>query len=251
MKVIIVEDEIPALEKLERYILKYDACFEIVARLSGIDETVNWIRNNEEGFDIAFLDIQLSDGLSFDIFNQITINKPVIFVTAFDEYAIDAFKVNSIDYILKPITFSDVSKALNKLKNLKTFLPSDSLERTAKAFSEPKVKDRFLVKLGNHIHSIKIQDIAVFYAEGRTVFLVTYSGKKFILDYNLEVLLQVLDAQVFFRTNRTFVVNLNAIDNVILYSNSRLKVVVKVTTDKDIIVSRERVGAFKSWFAGN
>ncbi|MEM7084932.1 MAG: LytTR family DNA-binding domain-containing protein [Bacteroidota bacterium] len=251
MKVIIVEDEIPALEKLERYILKYDAGFEIVARLSSISETVNWIRNHEDGFDVAFLDIQLSDGLSFDIFNQTTINKPVIFVTAFDEYAIDAFKVNSIDYILKPITFSDVSKALNKLKNLKTFLPSNALEQTAKTFSEPRVKDRFLVKLGNHIHSIKIQDIALFYAEGRTVFLVTDTGKKFILDYNLEALSQVLDAQTFFRTNRTFIVNLNAIENVILYSNSRLKVMVKTVLDRDIIVSRERVGAFKSWFAGN
>lgn len=251
MKVIIVEDEIPALEKLERYILKYDSGITIVARLSGISETVDWIQNNEEGFDVAFLDIQLSDGLSFDIFNQVTINKPVIFVTAFDEYAIDAFKVNSIDYILKPITFSDVSKALNKLKNLKTFLPPDSLERAAKAFSGPKLKDRFLVKLGSHIHSIKIPDIALFYAEGRTVFLLTYSGKKFILDYNLETLLELLDGQVFFRANRTFIVNLNAIDNVILYSNSRLKVVVKVVIEKDIIVSRERVAAFKSWFAGD
>ena len=251
MKVIIVEDEIPALEKLERYILKYDAGFEIAAQLSSIAETVHWIQNHKEDFDIAFMDIQLTDGLSFDIFNQVTINKPVIFVTAFDEYAIDAFKVNSIDYILKPITFTDVSKALNKLKNLKTYLSSDMVVRASKAFKEKKVKDRFLVRLGHHIHSIKTHDIALFYAEGRTVFLVTDSGKKFILDYNLEKLSQVLDAKIFFRTNRTFIINLNAIDNVIVYSNSRLKISTAVHLDKDILVSRERVTAFKNWFEGN
>ncbi len=252
MRVLLIEDEIPALEKLERYILKYDAGFKIVARLSSISETVDWIANNEEGYDLAFMDIQLTDGLSFDIFNKVTINKPVIFVTAFDEYAIDAFKVNSIDYILKPITFTDVSKAINKLKNLKTYLSSSTVEHVSKAFTQKKVKDRFLVRMGTHIHSIKTPDIALFYAEGRTVFLVTHSGKKFILDYNLEKLEEVLDSKEFFRANRTFIVNLNAINDVLVYSNSRLKVITVVkNTDKDIIVSRERVRAFKNWFEGN
>ncbi|MEM9686667.1 MAG: LytTR family DNA-binding domain-containing protein, partial [Bacteroidota bacterium] len=181
----------------------------------------------------------------------VTISKPVIFVTAFDEYAIDAFKVNSIDYILKPITFTDVSKALNKFKNLKTYLSSDTLAQASKTFREKKIKERFLVRLGNHIHSIKTQDIALFYAEGRTVFLVTNQSKKFILDYNLEKLDQVLDPKMFFRTNRSFIINLNAIDNVIVYSNSRLKISTAVPLDNTIIVSRERVAAFKNWFGGN
>ena len=117
MKVLIIEDEIPALEKLERYILKYDASCTIVGRLTGISQSVTWLENPNNYFDIVFMDIQLSDGLSFDIFNRVSLTKPIIFVTAFDEYAIDAFKVNSIDYILKPITFTEVSKALNKFKN--------------------------------------------------------------------------------------------------------------------------------------
>lgn len=255
MRVLLIEDEIPALEKLERYILKYDADITIAARLSGIAETVHWIRDHEADFDIVFMDIQLTDGLSFDIFNKVNINKPVIFVTAFDEYAIDAFKVNSIDYILKPITFTDVSKALNKLKNLKNYLSSglssDTLARASKEFREKKTKDRFLVRMGHHIHAIKTHDITLFYAEGRTVFLLTNSGKKFILDYNLEQLSQVLDANMFFRTNRTFIINLNAIENVVVYSNSRLKISTTVTVDKAIIVSRDRVTAFKNWFGGN
>ena len=185
MRVIIIEDEMPAIEKLERYILKYDATFEIIACLSSIAETVNWLQHSENDFDIAFMDIQLTDGLSFDIFNQVTIHKPIIFVTAYDEYAIDAFKVNGIDYLLKPITFTDVSKALNKLKNLKSYLSSTTLALASKAFKTQKTKDRFLVRLGNHIHSIKTDDIALFYAEGRTVFILTNQEKKFILDYKL------------------------------------------------------------------
>ena len=186
MKIIIVEDELPALEKLERYILQYDTSIDIVARLSNISDTVNWIKDKKNDFDIAFMDIQLSDGLSFDVFDYVNFNKPVIFVTAFDEYAIDAFKTNSIDYLLKPIRFTDVSKALNKYKNLKTYLSSGSTDLTSKLQKMKKIKDRFLVRLGNHIHSIKTKDIALFYAEGRDVFLVTFSGKKFMLDFNIE-----------------------------------------------------------------
>jgi len=194
--------------------------------------------------------IQLSDGLSFDIFNQTQVNKPVIFVTAFDEYAIDAFKVNSIDYILKPLTFTDVSKALTKFKNLKNYLPTH-IEQAKKAFVQKNYKDRFLVRMGNHIHSIKTNDIALFFAEGRTVFLVTQDSKKYILDYKLEDLSNVLQPKDFFRTNRTFILNLNAINDVIMYSNSRLKIVTKVGTEKDIIVSRDRVSDFKKWFEGS
>ena len=132
MRIIIIEDEIPALEKIERYILKYNSSYSIVARLASVKEAVLWLQDPENLFDIAFMDIQLSDGLSFEIFSNVQINKPVIFVTAFDEYAIDAFKVNSIDYILKPLTFTDVSKALNKFKSLKQYLPGNLEEVSEK-----------------------------------------------------------------------------------------------------------------------
>jgi len=251
MRVIIIEDETLAVEKLERYLLKYDHNIEVIAKLASIQDSVAWLNTNVNTFDLAFMDIQLTDGLSFDIFNKAAINKPIIFTTAFDEYALDAFKVNSIDYILKPITFTDLSKALTKLKKLKTSF-NNTIQRNefVSSIATNKTKERFLVRLGNHIHSIKVSEISLFYAEGRTVFLVTNQHKKFILDYKLEDLYKVLDTTAFFRVNRTYIVNINAIDNVTVYSNSRLKIGLNISSDKEIVVSREKVNAFKTWFEG-
>ncbi|MEZ4796683.1 MAG: LytTR family DNA-binding domain-containing protein [Flavobacteriaceae bacterium] len=251
MNVLIIEDEIPAAEKLERYILKYDNSIAIVAKLTSITEAVTWLSINENSVDILFVDIQLSDGLSFEIFNQVQVQKPIIFTTAFDEFAVDAFKLNSIDYILKPITFTEVSKALTKFKNFRLVLSNETIQSASESFNNKSFKNRFLVRLGNHIHSIKTEETALFYAEGRTVFLVTNEGKKFVLDYKLEDLSQVLDSNSFMRVNRTFIVNMEAINDVIVYSNSRLKLVLNVSTDNDIIVSRDRVSDFKSWFGGS
>ena len=250
MKVVIIEDEQLASEKLERYILKYDASIQIVSKLSSISESVNWLENNSD-YDLIFMDIQLTDGLSFEIFNRTKISKPVVFATAFDEYAVDAFKVNSVDYILKPITFTDVSKAMAKLKSMESIFSSEKVAEVAKLVEKKKIKDRFLVKLGNHIHSIKTDEIALFFAEGRTVYLVTDANKKYILDFKLEDLNSVLNQAEFFRVNRSFIVNINSINDVIVYSNSRLKVIPKVTSEKEIIVSREKVSAFKIWFEGS
>ena len=250
MKVVIIEDEQLAAEKLERYILKYDATITVVVKLPSISEAVNWLENNSE-YDVVFMDIQLTDGLSFEIFNQTKINKPVIFTTAFDEYAVDAFKVNSVDYVLKPITFTDISKAMSKLKMMQTIFSSEKVMDVAKMVEKKKIKDRFLVRLGNHIHSIKTDETGLFYAEGRTVYLVTNANRKYILDFKLEDLNDVLNPTEFFRVNRSFIVNINSIADVIVYSNSRLKVIPKVTTDKEIIVSREKVSAFKTWFEGS
>lgn len=251
MKVVIVEDEVLAIEKLERYLLKYDVAIQIMAKLGSITEAVQWFENKENQYDLIFMDIQLIDGLSFEIFNKVQIKKPIIFTTAFDEYAVDAFKVNSIDYLLKPVTFTDLSKALEKLKTLKTvFTDEKSFSNTLKIILKKNVKERFLVRLGNHIHSIKTNDISLFYADGRTVFLVTNQNKKFIVDYRLEDLIDLLPQADFFRVNRTFIVNINAIIDVIIYTNSRLKIKSKVLVDKEIIVSREKVIAFKRWFSG-
>jgi DNA-binding LytR/AlgR family response regulator len=251
MKIVIIEDEPLAIEKLERYLTKYDSNIVIIEKFSTISESVNWFQSNQE-YDVVFMDIQLTDGLSFDIFNQTQITKPVIFTTAFDEYAIDAFKVNSIDYILKPITFTDVSKAMSKLTEMqKVFAGNDSMINVVKQIAEKKTKDRFLVRLGNHIHSIKSTEISLFYAEGRTVFLITNLKRKYILDYKLESLEEVLNSSDFFRVNRTFIVNISDIEDVLVYSNSRLKITSKVFNEKEIIVSREKVNAFKTWFEGN
>ena len=164
MRVVLIEDEYLAADKLERYVQKYDASISISVRLSSISDAVFWFQNNQD-YDVVFMDIQLSDGLSFNIFNQVQITKPIIFTTAFDAYAIDAFKVNSIDYILKPISFTDVSNAMEKLKKLSSiFLGNDHVKKAVQGLIERKTKDRFLVRLGNHLHSIKTDEISfIFY----------------------------------------------------------------------------------------
>jgi DNA-binding LytR/AlgR family response regulator len=255
MNVLIIEDEVPAAEKLERYLLKYDSATAIAARLNSVADAAAWLRDHQEQVDLIFMDIQLMDGLSFQIFQQVQVRKPVIFITAFNEFALDAFKVNSIDYLLKPITFTDLSNSLKKLENLREQLQwSDSKTRQlSDVFSSNKTKDyktRFMVKLGDHIRSITVDQISLFYADGRDVYLVTTQNRKFIVDYTLETLEDLLDPTVFYRVNRTFILNIHAIKDVMMYSNSRLKISLTQEFDKEIIVSREKVNPFKEWFDG-
>ena len=255
MKVIIVEDEVPAAEKLERYLQKYDATIQVVARFDSVSTTVSWLKENQDSIDLIFMDIQLIDGLSFQIFQQVQVKRPVIFTTAFNEFALDAFKVNSIDYLLKPITFTDLSSGLKKFETLRQQfqLNGDQTEKVQQAFSTLKTreyKNRFMVKLGEHIRSITTDQLSLFYADGRDVYLVTTQNRKFIIDYTLEALEDILDPKLFFRLNRTFILNINAIKDVLVYSNSRLKITLTQEFDKEIIVSREKVGEFKEWFDG-
>lgn len=255
MKVIIVEDEVPAAEKLERYLHKYDTTIQVIARFDSVATTVSWLKDNQESIDLIFMDIQLIDGLSFQIFQQVQVKRPVIFTTAFNEFALDAFKVNSIDYLLKPITFTDLSAGLKKFETLRQQFQvnGDQNEKVQQAFSSMKTKEyknRFMVKLGEHIRSITTDQISLFYADGRDVYLVTSQNRKFIIDYTLEGLEDILDPKVFFRLNRTFILNINAIKDVLVYSNSRLKITLQQEFDKEIIVSREKVGEFKEWFDG-
>jgi two-component system, LytTR family, response regulator len=256
MKVLIIEDEIPAAEKLERYLIKYDAAIQVLKHLTSVKDAVAWLQENQDKVDLIFMDIQLIDGLSFQIFQQVTIRKPVIFITAFNEFALDAFKVNSIDYLLKPITFTDLAASLKKLENLREQLHwnKEKTDQLQEVFSTPKAKDyktRFMVKLGDHIRSITADQICLFYAEGRDVYLVTTQNRKFIIDYTLETLEDLLDPKNFFRINRTYILNISAIKDVIIYSNSRLKITVTQEFDKEIIVSREKVSVFKEWFDGS
>jgi two-component system, LytTR family, response regulator len=255
MKVIIVEDEVPAAEKLERYLQKYDNAIQVMARFDSVSATVQWLTQNQDSIDLIFMDIQLIDGLSFQIFQQVQVRKPVIFTTAFNEYALDAFKVNSIDYLLKPITFTDLSTSLKKLENLRQQFNfnKDQQEQVQLVFGSiisREYKNRFMVKLGEHIRSITADQISLFFADGRDVYLVTTQNRKFIIDYTLEGLEEILNPSVFFRLNRTFILNINSIKDVLVYSNSRLKITLNQEFDKEIIVSREKVGEFKEWFDG-
>ena len=255
LKVLIVEDETPAAEKLERYLNKFNSAIQVIEKLGTVKETVSWLQSNQSEIDLIFMDIQLHDGLSFQIFKQVDVQKPVIFITAYDEFALEAFKVNSIDYLLKPITFTDLSNSLRKLESLRSQLQWDpaKTDQIIKALTESPVKNfktRFMVKLGDHIRSITADQISFFYADGRDVYLVTNQLRKFIIDYTLEGLEEVLDHKVFYRLNRSYIVNISAIQDVVVYSNSRLKIALAVKWENEIIVSREKVGDFKEWFDG-
>ena len=250
MNILIVEDEIPAAEKLERYLKKYSEDIKVLGVTTSIDDTCSWLLENQSSLDLMFMDIQLTDGLSFEIFNRISVEKPVIFITAFDEYAIDAFKVNSIAYLLKPITFMDLSSSLQKLDQMKKQLGDNTLNKAVSVLSQKQYKSRFMVKVGEHIRSIKINEIALFYADGRTVYLVNTDQRKFIIDFKMEDLEDMLDPKEFYRLNRSFIININAIEKVLVYSNSRLKVLSKIKFDKEMIVSRDKVSDFKDWLSG-
>ena len=256
MKVVIIEDEKPAADKLVKMLKEYDPDTEIMAVIGSVEQSIKWIRETPVDPDLYFLDIQLSDGSSFDIYESIEINKPVIFVTAFNEYALRAFKVNSIDYLLKPLNYEDLYKSMEKIKSLRENLPAnkeklqyDELSRVLLQMNKT-YKTRFLVKVGDHLKSVQAENSMVFYAEGRTVFLITNKQNKYIIDFTLEDLIKSLDPVMFFRPNRTFIVNISAIRDVLVYSNSRLLIELNQPFDKEIIVSRDRVAQLKTWFEG-
>lgn len=256
MKVLIIEDEKPAVEKLVNYLKRYDSGIIIAGKTDSIEASVKWLKDTENKVDLIFSDIQLTDGLSFEIFEYIKITKPIIFTTAYNEYAIRAFKTNSIDYLLKPITYNDFYNSMQKLEflreNLQTNKQRLQIEELGEIISQyqKKYKSRFLVKIGDHIHSITSDKILLFFAEGRNVFLISNAGKRFFIEYKLEELENILDPKTFFRVNRSFILNINSIKDVLVYSGSRLKISLITDFDKEIIVSRDKVNQFKNWFSG-
>jgi two-component system, LytTR family, response regulator len=253
LKVLIVEDETPAAEKLERYLARYSEGISVKGVVGSVEEAVNWLEANQATVDLIFMDIQLQDGMSFEIFKEVKINKPVIFITAYNEYALDAFKVNGIDYLLKPITFTDLTNSLKKMESLGSQLRwSEERNEAVQTLSTPEraYKNRFMVKLGDHIKSITADQISLFFADGRDVYLVTNQLRKFIIDYTLESLDEILDPKIFKRINRSYILHISAIQDVVVHSNSRLKISLHVKWEPELIVSREKVSEFKEWFDG-
>jgi DNA-binding LytR/AlgR family response regulator len=255
MRVVIIEDEKPAIIKLESFLNKYDENIEIIARLNSVEDSLKWLKSSKDLADLFFMDIRLKDGLSLDIFEQFTINKPIIFITAYNQYAIDAFKFNSIDYLLKPLSYEDLCRSMEKINLLRDNLPSNENNRLSDLSRmllqlNKTYKSRFLTKVGDHIKSVKAENILLFFAEGRTVYIITSKNNKFIIDYTLEELEKHLDPDMFFRANRTFIVNINAIKDVLIYSNSRLRILLNIEFEKEIIVSRDKVSLLKIWFEG-
>ena len=249
MNVIIIEDEKPAARRLSRMLAELN--IEITQMLHSVEESINWFHENEHP-DLIFLDIQLSDGLSFEIFEEITVKSAIIFTTAYDEYALKAFKLNSVDYLLKPIDEDELKVAVDKFKSQQ---PKESdlkvnIDEIRKLLINPidrKFKKRFTIKIGQHIKIIHVDEIECFYSESKSTYIHTNSNRNYLIDSSLEYWQEQLDPEKFFRVNRTFIVHINAIKDIISYSNSRLKLILHSYNETEIIVSRERVKDFKSW----
>lgn len=249
MKVLIIEDEKLAADHLISLILKYDSSIKIVHRIDTVKKGIKWFMENEHP-DLAFFDIQLADGLSFEIFENTQVDCPVIFTTAFNEYALKAFKVNSVDYLLKPIDFQELKQAIDKfLRNQGNIQVSKYQEVVSNMMQmlSDNYKQRFVVKVGEHIKSVAVSNILYFYSLEKATFMHTADDHNYVIDYSLDQLEGLLDPSVFFKINRKYLISMNAIDDIISYSNSRLKIELKHSTDMDAIVAREKVGKFKTW----
>ncbi|QCX39249.1 response regulator transcription factor [Aureibaculum algae] len=249
MNVIIIEDEKPAARRLDRMLQKIGVT--AMAMLHSVEESLTWFNENEHP-DLIFLDIQLSDGLSFEIFENIDINSAIIFTTAYDEYALQAFKLNSIDYLLKPIDTDDLENAYTKFKERiptkqKVAIDFDDIKKLLVNPLEREYKKRFTIKVGQHLKMVSIDTIECFYSENKGTYIHTTEGRDYLIDLTLDQLEQELEPQTFFRTSRKFYVNVNAIKDIISYTNSRLQIKLNTYQHQDIIVSRERVRDFKDW----
>lgn len=248
MKVLIIEDESLAADKLELMLKEIEPSFNIVAKLDSVKESISWLLQNEA--DLIFLDIQLSDGLSFSIFEQVTVNTPVIFTTAYDQYAIKAFRLNSISYLLKPIRRSDLAESLQKYKTFKSAFSIDFENLLANIQGrEPGFRKRFLIQIAEKIRKIEVAEIAYFYVLEKGVYLRTFQGNSYPAEYTLDKLETMLDPASFFRINRKYLVNMNSIINMTAYSRSRVKLDLKprADNDDDTIVSIDRSSDFKKW----
>lgn len=249
MKVVIIEDEINAYEYLQKSILKIEPTATVIAHLESVEEAVNWFHHNESP-DLIFLDIQLSDGLSFEIFNHVDIKSPIIFTTAYDQYAIDAFKVNSIDYLLKPIHVDDLTAAIQKYQSRISTTNKDLTAQIMELFNKEsqQKKHRCLVKKGNHYEYINISDIAFINSKDGMTFLHTVDTKRHLYTKTIENLESLLDPEVFFQISRSQIVNINSINKIHPHFNQRLKIDLhQEHPTVELIVSRSKVSEFKTW----
>lgn len=249
MKVLIIEDEKLAADHLSGLLLKYDSTIEVLARIDTVKKGIEWFSSQTHP-DLAFFDIQLADGISFEIFEKVTVNCPIIFTTAFNEYAIKAFKVNSVDYLLKPIDFDELEAAINKYRQTHQKLQDNKYQEVFEnvmTMLTDSYKERFAVKVGEHIKSIIVSDILYFYSMEKATFLHTTGDRTYVIDYSVEQLENLVNPKQFFRINRKYLININAIEDIISYSNSRLKVELLHSKEMDAIVAREKVGKFKQW----
>jgi two-component system, LytTR family, response regulator LytT len=255
MKIFIVEDEDLAVKKLKKTLQSVDEEATVVGEADSIKSSVEWLQSNPAP-DLILMDIELADGQSFEIFNQTKVQSPVIFVTSYDEYALKAFKVNSIDYLLKPVQKEDLQAALEKYRQVKNLYkesqsPQISMDALVKELQQKlnikEYRKRFLVKHGQKLVSIETDDIAYFFSDGRLNFFKTNDNRKFVVDYTMDELSDMLDPVKYFRISRSYFISVNSVDQIHDYFGNRLLLHLKPASEKEAIVSREKVSDFKDW----
>ena len=247
MQILIIEDEKIAADKLERQLLQLYPNYKVVGKIDSVKKAREWLRKQQA--DLIFLDIHLSDGLSFSIFDDLEITTPIIFTTAYDAYALQAFKLNSIDYLLKPINKGDLELAIKKFEK---FRPKNNPQHVQQLIDilqgkKQQYQERFMVHSGEKIKSIAIEQAAYFFAEGKYVFLVTQKNEQYIIDFTLDKLIHKLNPSDYFRINRKFIIHIDAIKQMFPYSKGRLKIELSPLAEQEVIVSIERSADFKQW----
>jgi DNA-binding LytR/AlgR family response regulator len=249
MKVVIIEDETPAANRLTRMLEKIDEGIEVVKRLDSVESSVRYLSAAPE-CDLIFMDVQLADGLCWDIFQQARLAPPIVFTTAFDHYTLKAFKVNSLDYLLKPIDEGELQQAVEKYKQL--YLRTDKglpekIEKLLQEIGAIRYKERLLIRRGQQLHYLKTASTAYYYADGKLCYAIDFNGNSYLLDNNLNQLEALLSPRQFFRVNRQLLVNIESIKKVHTWLGGRLKLELSLPAQADTIVSRERVSGFKDW----
>ena len=252
LNILIVEDEPLAAAQLAALIAGIKPNANILSVCDTIESTIQWIENNDQP-DLAFFDIHLGDGLSFEIFKKTKFNAPIIFTTAYDKYTLQAFKVNSVDYLLKPIDKSELQEAITKFERTSassTPFSDEQLQSILNSILHKEYKQRFLVKIGTHLKAVHSEEIAFFYSFQKGTYLKTSDNKNYLLDQSLETVEELVNPEEYFRINRKYIVALKAINDVSIYSNSRLKLKVHGAEEDDFFVAREKVKVFKQWLGG-
>src|SRR5215204_1973599 len=256
MNILIVEDEDLAVKKLKKTLLSVDESATVVGEVDSIKSTVSWLQNNPSP-DLILMDIELADGQSFEVFNHVQVKSPVIFITSYDEYALKAFKVNSVDYLLKPVQKEDLQAALEKYREMKKIYTTEtntspiSIDILVKELQQKlQTKDyrkRFLVKHGQKLVSVEVDEIAYFFSDGRLNFFKTNDNRKFVVDYTMDELNDMLDPDKYFRISRSFYISVNSVGQIHEYFGNRLLLHLKPASEKEALVSREKVSDFKDW----
>jgi two-component system LytT family response regulator len=260
MKILLIEDEELTARKMQRMLADVQSDAQLLATIGSVEESVEWLQSHQSP-DLILMDIELADGQSFEIFNQVTVSCPVIFTTAYDEYAIKAFRVNSIDYLLKPVKEEDLRRALNKLQQLKQVLITQpdflqtSLVNLLAQLSAPlpqatqvtNYRDRFMIKQGQRLFAIETDEIAYFFTRNKISFIKTHDNREYMVDYTLDELDKMLNSKRFFRLNRQIIAELRAIEKVHLYFNNKLKIQLRPAFEEEVLVSRIKASDFKIW----